>query len=1239
MTCRTAHRPALDAAAWALMLVTFLLMAPAPSAHAAPLISTGAPLSTTGYSYSIAFSPDSRFLVNATSQPSTLGVYAVSSGRTLKATAVPITGDGPNAMTFDPTKRYLAVANDTTKSISLYTMSGTGRLTQANFPAPARDGAGKLSFSRDGKLLAATLPSEHAILLYAVSPSGALVQAGDPIDVGPSGRMDIAFSPEADVLTVMNSDQLLTFTVSAGGALTPTGDPVPAGSATTAIAFTHDGQFLTTSDSGSETLTTFSVAATGRLAQVGERVGDNRRPVSVAYSPKSRLLAALNYTGNTLTTWRLSETGVLSAVDTVATPPNSYDDVVAFSPDGKSIAVSLRNSSKIAFYAVSPRGRMTEVGMPAPTGKYPGKVIFDAPSGRVVVGGDSLSLFSFSNGVLTPSMPPVTLSNAGIDNGVALRPDGGLVAIAQTLSGTVATYAVGSDGILSLVATTQMPPWASEYNSGIDWPFALAFDHDGRRLAVTLAFTHRVVTYDVSDAGQLSLTATSVPTDESIGDAMAYSPDGSLLALTDGSVRMFLVGSDGGLTPVGQPLDTGVGTGGLAFSANGDLLAVTGQLGDAVRLYAISPGGGLTPLGGTTPAGNSPSAVAFSPDGQLLAVTNAVDSTLSLYRVTPEGPDVVGSPTPTGDGPDGVTWDPTGHYVIVANAGDATVSVFPLAATVLEPAITATPPVASTDDWARFDVDATYMATFICTLDDRPPEPCEPSTSYTDLAEGHHTFEVRARDLLGTLSDTTATWTWTVDRTPPAPISLTTPSAGATNLAASITIAWSPTSDAITSVNRYVLDVDDQAPRTVDPSSCGSTCSVALDGLTDGTHHWTVTAYDAAGNLRRSATQSFAVDAAAPNAFSQRAPADGASLALARPDLSWDPATDAGTGTKAYDIVVDDQTLATVDGSATHYVPAAGLGQGVHQWKVVARDGYGYERTSATRSFTVDTSPPTAVLRASPTRFVAPYQVTLDASGSSDPGGQIAAYEFDLDGNGSYETTSSGPRLQTTLTTVGDHVLGVRVVDRVGLTATATDRVTGETVNGPGSHEAFVTINDGAEYTRTLKVSLTINPPPRSGAQTMIVANDGMPDQSLRRAVTRRMTWPLAGGDGLRDRRTVYVTFYNAAAAQVFNGRVTDDILYDPKAPTITAATLRLSAKRRATLTIKAKDAGSGLAGFQLRAGRRAVGHGTRIKRRTTVRLKGQIRDRVTLLVKDKAGNTARRTLRVSTPHRLGPRP
>jgi 6-phosphogluconolactonase (cycloisomerase 2 family) len=1228
MIRRPAHRPALDAAAWTVMLVTLLLVAPAPSVHAAPLISTGAPLSTTGYSYSIAFSPDNRFLVNATSQPSTLGVYAVSSARTLKATAAPITGDGPHAMTFDPINRYLAVANDTTKSISLYTMSGTGRLTQANFPAPARDGAGKLSFSRDGKLLAATLPSEHAILLFTVSSSGALVQAGGPVDMGPSGRMDIAFNPTADVLAVMNADQLLTFTVSADGMLTPAGSPVTTGSGTTAIAFTHDGQFLTTTDASSQTLTTFSVTTAGALAQVGERVSDSRQPVSVSYSPQENLLAALNYKNNTLTTWRLSETGVLSAVDTVATPPNSYDDVVAFSPDGKSIAVSLRDSSKIAFYAVSPHGRMTEVGMPAPTGKSPGNVVFDATSGRVVVGGDSLSLLSFSNGVLTPTTPPLTLASLGLRNSVALRPDGRLVAFAQTPGGAVTTYAIDADGILSQVDTIPMPPWASESNSGIDWPFALAFDHDGHRLAVALAFTHRVVTYDVSDAGQLSLTTTSALTGGSTGQAMSYSPDGSLLAVAYGTVWMFAVGSDGSLTPAAQPLDN-VGAMGLAFSLDGHLLALASRGGNTVQLEAISPSGELAPVGGLTPTGSSPTAVAFSPDGRLIAVTNEADDTLSLYSVTPDGLDVVGSPTPTGDRPDGVTWDPTGHYVIVANANDATVSVFPLAATVLEPLITTKPPAATANDWAHFDVDATYMATFICTLDDRPPAPCQSPTSYTDLAEGHHTFEVRARDLLDALSDTAATWTWTVDRTPPAPISLTTPSAGVTNLPASTTLAWSPTSDAITNVDRYVLDIDDQAPRTVDPSSCGSMCSVALDGLSDGTHHWTVAAYDAAGNIRRSVTQSFAVDAAGPSAFSQRAPADGAPLASARPELSWDPATDAGTGTKTYDIVVDDQTLATVDGSATHYVPAADLGQGAHRWKVVARDAYGYARTSETRSFTIDTSPPTAVLRASPTRFVAPYQITLDASESSDPGGQIAAYEFDLDGNGTYETASSDPRLQTTLTTVGDHVLGVRVIDRVGLTATTTDRVTGETVNDPRSHEAFVTINDGAEYTRTLKVSLTINPPPRSGAQTMIIANDGMPDQSLRRAVTRRTTWPLAGGDGLRDRRTVYVTFYNAAAAQVFNGRVTDDILYDPKAPTIAAATLRLSAKRRATLTIRAKDTGSGLAGFQLRAGRHAVGHGTRIQHRTTIRLKGRIRDRVILLVKDKAGNTARRTLRV----------
>jgi hypothetical protein len=271
-----------------------------------------------------------------------------------------------------------------------------------------------------------------------------------------------------------------------------------------------------------------------------------------------------------------------------------------------------------------------------------------------------------------------------------------------------------------------------------------------------------------------------------------------------------------------------------------------------------------------------------------------------------------------------------------------------------------------------------------------------------------------------------------------------------------------------------------------------------------------------------------------------------------------------------------------------------------------------------------------ATLRVSPSRFVPPFRVTLDASASTDPGGAIARYEFDLDGDGVYETTSAGPRVETTLTTLGDYRLGVRVVDRVGRVGVATENAVGEGVEAKGSKEASVTIDDGAGYTRDRTVSLTIEPPPHSGAVTMIVSNDGRPDQSLRRPVAKRVpNWSLATGDGLRDRRIVYVVFYNVAGLQVTNGRVSDDIMYDPHAPTVRAAVLKLTSARTGKLKFHAKDRGSGLQRWQLKSGGRVLAQRTRFSGAQRVTLPKKRVGALSLVLRDRAGNTARTTVKV----------
>jgi hypothetical protein len=85
-----------------------------------------------------------------------------------------------------------------------------------------------------------------------------------------------------------------------------------------------------------------------------------------------------------------------------------------------------------------------------------------------------------------------------------------------------------------------------------------------------------------------------------------------------------------------------------------------------------------------------------------------------------------------------------------------------------ETAIGAKPPDLSYEPDASFDFSADEEgATFECKLDDGDYGACTPPVSYAALAEGVHTFSVRATDPAGNTDQTPAQHTWTVAEPPP----------------------------------------------------------------------------------------------------------------------------------------------------------------------------------------------------------------------------------------------------------------------------------------------------------------------------------------------------------------------------------------------------------------------------------------------------------------------------------------
>src|SRR5204863_9330198 len=101
----------------------------------------------------------------------------------------------------------------------------------------------------------------------------------------------------------------------------------------------------------------------------------------------------------------------------------------------------------------------------------------------------------------------------------------------------------------------------------------------------------------------------------------------------------------------------------------------------------------------------------------------------------------------------------------------------------------------------------------------------------------------------------------------------------------------------------------------------------------------------------------------------------------------------------------------------------------------------------------------------------------------------IAHYEWDLDGDGSFETDGgTTATLSRTFDTAGTFNFGLRVTDTVGKTATATQtlHVTAAPI---AADQLGVSVNHGAQYTNTPQVKITLKFP--SATTTVLVSNDG----------------------------------------------------------------------------------------------------------------------------------------------------
>ncbi len=282
-----------------------------------------------------------------------------------------------------------------------------------------------------------------------------------------------------------------------------------------------------------------------------------------------------------------------------------------------------------------------------------------------------------------------------------------------------------------------------------------------------------------------------------------------------------------------------------------------------------------------------------------------------------------------------------------------------------------------------FDASDDPDAAFECKLD-RPGipgsyatcgGPADKSESYSSLtADGSYTFSVRGIDPSGNADPTSATYTWTVDRTPPGATVNSGPSGLTTDSTPTFTFSSEPAATLTCSIN---------SPQPATSCGTGSGSFTPALAISDGPHTFYVRATDGAGNVSN-ASRSFVVDTTPPETVLDSGPTGPTNdnspsfeFSSSSANSTFTCALDAGSPTACSSGSFDSPLLA----------------DGQHTFSVFATDQAGNADPSpASGTFTIDTVVPLVEITRNPKSTVRLKQgkrkaVVTYKFEAQDPGG------------------------------------------------------------------------------------------------------------------------------------------------------------------------------------------------------------------------------------------------------------
>lgn len=288
-------------------------------------------------------------------------------------------------------------------------------------------------------------------------------------------------------------------------------------------------------------------------------------------------------------------------------------------------------------------------------------------------------------------------------------------------------------------------------------------------------------------------------------------------------------------------------------------------------------------------------------------------------------------------------------------------------------------------DLPKFGYESNEEETnFECRFDSAPFVACNEDEFGLEvpLANGAHTYSVRAVDLAGNVDATPATGSFSVDATAPTAQATGGPSGPTPN--ASPTFTFSAAGGTVACAIEPAGAEAEATPFV--PCTSASSYTVS-PSLANGSYTFVVRAIDAAENETFSERE-FTVDTVTPQTTIVSAPP--ATTDDPKPSFSFS-ASEGGT---SFSCRFDAAAFAPCSGPGATQVPATALTDGSHSFEVRALDAAGnLDSTPAKQTFTVQTTAPQTTIDSGPASAIATASTKFQFSSN-----QVAAFGCSLDG-------------------------------------------------------------------------------------------------------------------------------------------------------------------------------------------------------------------------------------------------